>query len=240
MASLAASVAGEVLIVADEFPAMEVLAKSLKQEENIGSTIVGQTNMPASLAKYQAVIVYIHKALKAEPEKAFIKYANDGGKLVLLHHSISSGKKTNELWYGFLGVDLMKKDVNEGGYKWTEGIDMQVVNLAPEHFITTHQVKYESQVPYKSEAATAEKTLPGFDLHDSEVYINHTYAGPRTILLGFKYKDATGKVWMQDRSAWYKPAGKGMVIYIQPGHSVREFEHPTYARIVVNAVIFKP
>ncbi|GAB2587420.1 ThuA domain-containing protein [Spirosoma areae] len=235
-----APTAGEVLIVADEIPAMEVVAKSLKDLEGINSTIVLQTELPASLSQYQAVIVYIHKVLNAGPEKAFIKYAQEGGKLILLHHTLGSGKKVNEQWFTFLGFDLPKKDVNEGGYKYKEDVEMKVVNLAPTHFITSNKVKYESKIPYKRESTGKEEILPGFALHDTEVYLNHTYLTPRTLLLGVVYTDETGKVWMQDRTAWCMRAGKGWLFYAQPGHTAKDFENPFYARILANAVIFQP
>lgn len=216
--------AAEVLIVADEFPAMEILAGRLKQDEGIASKIVKQDEMPAELGKYSALIVYVHKKLADAPAKAMVDYTNDGGKLVALHHSISSGKRENKHWFPFLGVDLPKGDVEQGGYKWTEGVTLQIINLAPQHFITTHKINSQS-----------------FTLEDSEVYLNHTFTGPRTTLLGLKYTDAkSGKTWTQNTAGWLKPSGKGWIIYLMPGHRAEEFRHPAYSRIVVNAVIFKP
>src|SRR5712671_5814144 len=84
--------ARDVLIVADEFPAMEVVAARLKTEENTSAKVVSQKELPDSLKEFEAVAVYIHGALSETAERAFIGYANGGGKLVLLHHSISSGK----------------------------------------------------------------------------------------------------------------------------------------------------
>jgi len=224
--------AAEVLIVADEFPAMEILAGRLKQDEAISSKIVKQDEMPAELGKYSAVVVYVHKKLADAPAKAMVDYTNAGGKLVALHHSISSGKRENKHWLPFLGVDLPKGDVDQGGYKWIEGVTLQLVNLAPDHFITTHKVSYDTR---------DEKQRPGFTLEDSEVYLNHTFTGPRTTLLGLKYTDAkSGKTWMQDRAGWLKPSGKGLIVYLMPGHRAEEFQHPAYSRIVMNAVIFKP
>lgn len=238
--AMAGTRAGEVLILADELPAMEVLARALQDQENIPSTIVQQSEMPESLSPYLAVIVYIHKDLHPKAENAFINYTRQGGKLILLHHTLSTVKKSNAQWFEFLGFDILKKDVNEGGYKWQGDVDMQVVNLAPKHFITSHKVKYEVKLPYKKETATRKKVLPGFSLPNTEVYLNHVYLRPRTILMGFIYRDASGKVWMQDRSAWCMPVGKGWVFYAQPGHTPQDFAHPVYARILVNAVIFQP
>jgi hypothetical protein len=236
----------EVLIVADEIPAMQGVAAHLKTEEGIDSRIVKQTEMPSNLAGYQAVIVYIHLKLDEPAEKAFIAYAQGGGKLIVLHHSISSGKRKNKEWFAFLGITLPEGDVSQGGYKWIEPVTLDFVNLAPDHFITTHKVKYPARIAYKSSETTAKTpTLPGFTLKDSEVYINHEFTAPskatRQILLGFKYADAaTGKVYMQDRAGWIRPAGKGWIIYLLPGHSASDFQDPTYARIVCNAIIYRP
>ena len=65
--------------------------------------------MPASLSAFRAVIVYIHKDIDSKSEKVFIQYAKNGGKLLILHHSISSAKRKNAEWFSFLGVDLPKK-----------------------------------------------------------------------------------------------------------------------------------
>ncbi len=239
---LAPVLGAEVLMVADEFPAMKVLAERLKAEAKVECQIVAQTEMPPALAKFSAVIVYIHRNLNAGPEMAFIEYANQGGKLILLHHSISSGKAANKNWFHFLGVSLPKGDVDQGGYKWIEGVTLEVVNLAPNHFITTNQVKYPGTLVYaSSDRGGGEKSLPGFSLPESEVYLNHTWNGPRTVLLGLKYTDAkSGKTYMQDRAGWYKPAGKGWIFYFMPGHSVKDFENPAYGQMVVNAFKFKP
>lgn len=237
------SLAGDrVLIVADEFPAMEFLAKELKTQEGIESDLVAQDRMPEDLDTYRALIVYIHGTLKPGPEKAFIAYTRGGGRLVALHHSISSGKRKNADWFPFLGIDLLPGDVDQGGYKWTEPATITCVNLAPDHFITTHKVDYPSRIDYTpSDSGTGERAHPGFVLPESEVYLNHTLTEPRTLLLGLKYTDpATGKVWMQDRAGWLKSAGQGLIVYFQPGHSLLDFQQPAYTRIVINAVVYRP
>lgn len=231
--------AQEILIVADEIPAMEVLAKALNVQEKLTAKIVTQTDMPATLTPFRAVIVYIHKDLDSIPEKAFVDYAMNGGKLLCLHHSISSAKRKNKLWFSFLGIDLPKKDVAEGGYKYVGDIDMSVVNLAPTHFITTHKITYASTVGYMREGAQKETQLSGIVLTKTEGFLNHQLLSPRTILLGFKFTDATGKVWQQDRSAWCMPVGKGWLFYSQPGHAVSDFENPIYTQMIANAVNYK-
>jgi hypothetical protein len=233
--------AADVLIVADEFPAMEVLATQLKTEEKLSSQIIKQTEIPSDIAAHKAVVVYIHKQLSAAAEKAFLDYALQGGKLVNLHHSISSGKRTNANWFAQMGITLATGDVDKGGYKWVEGVTLDIVNLNTNHFITTHKVPYAARFPFPAPTGDATLSLPGFTLHESEVYLNHQLKGERTLLLGLRYKDAkTGKQWEQGHAGWYRPTGKGWIYYFLPGHSIREFQDPAYARLVINAIIHKP
>ncbi len=80
-----------VLIVADEFPAMKTLAAKLERGAKAKCTLVEQTAIPADLKPFSTLIVYIHKNIGEPAEKRFIEFAESGGKLILLHHSISSG-----------------------------------------------------------------------------------------------------------------------------------------------------
>ncbi len=232
--------AQEILMVADEFPAMEVLAKGLKTQEGLTSKIIAQTDMPSDLSGFQAVVVYIHKDLNAGSEEAFIQYAKNGGKLIVLHHSISSGKRKNKDWFSFLGLELPKAEEAAPAYEYIDDMNMDIVNLAPGHFITTHKVIYPEKIEYQPEGVSKPKNLPGFNFPKTEVYLNHHLIIPRTILLGFKFTDPEGKEWMQDRSAWWMKAGKGSVFYSQAGHYAEDFAEPTYARILANAVIYSP
>ena len=85
---------------------MEVLAKQIQPRVKESSEITSQDKLPASLGAYKSVIVYIHRDLNEPAEMAFIEYAKNGGNLVLLHHSISSGKRKNKYWFAFLGIQL--------------------------------------------------------------------------------------------------------------------------------------
>ena len=229
-------VTAEVLIVADEFPAMQVVAAKLK-EESVSSKVISQKELPSSLASFDTVVVYIHGALGTNAEDAFIDYTRNGGKLVVLHHSISSGKRKNRHWFSFLGVSLPEGDVSAGGYKWIEGVTWNLVNLNTNHFIMTKGVEY----PKRVESFGERGPLPGFTLEHSEVYLNHVHQEPRTILMGFKYTDLkSGMTYTQDKAGWIKPAAKGWIIYLMPGHTVQDFEDPTYGRIVVNAILYRP
>lgn len=234
----AAFAAGQVLIVADEFPAMEVLAAKLKTAEAIDTKLVKQTEIPADLAQFRAMVVYIHGDMKDAAEKAFIGYARNGGRLILLHHSISSGKRRNQYWTPFVGVNLPFGEFESGGYRWIDPVNLDVVNLAPGHYVTSHNIKYDAKIRYtRSDVEGGEKEYDGFHLEETEVYLNHVFLEPHQILLGLKYKDEkTGKTYMQDRAGWYKRAGKGHLYYFMAGHSVKEFQNPVYVQMVVNSI----
>ncbi|NGO40239.1 ThuA domain-containing protein [Limisphaera ngatamarikiensis] len=230
-----------VLIVADEFPAMEYLAEQCRTREHLDTTIVPQNQLPTDLASHRAVIVYIHRNLDTNAEQAFIRYTRAGGRLIVLHHSISSAKRKNPDWFRFLGVELPQGDVSTGGYKWIEPATVEIVNLAPDHFITSHKVAWPHNIPYRRETGGEEQPLPGMILEQTEVYLNHTLIGPRTPLLGLKYRDpVTGRIWMQDRAGWIRPADSGWIVYFQPGHSIRDFQQPAFTRLILNAILYQP
>lgn len=233
--------AGNVLIVADEMPQMELLVKILKTRANTTAELVKQTDMPADISGYPAVFVFVHHELLESAEKPMVDYANAGGRLIVLHHSISWARAKNKYWFPLLGMRLTPPgDPEQGFYKWIDPVTYTVVNLAPGNYITSHNVKYESKTSYKSsDLGTPEQEYPSFTLKDAEVYLNHMFtdAKDKTILLGFKWQDPkTGKVWMQDRAGWYKKAGKGWVIYLQPGHSITDFDNSAYSQIVLNTL----
>jgi Trehalose utilisation len=234
--------AAEVLIIADEFPAMQTVAAKLKSEENVNARIIAQKELPTSITEFSAVMVYIHGALSPEVEEACIDYTKAGGKLVLLHHSISSGKRKNAHWFSFLGIELPEGEVGKGGYKWIEGVKWDLVNLNPKHFIMTNKVVYTGRINYRRTNAPASgENLAGFTLEHSEVYLNHKHVEPRTLLMGLKFEDQkTGQVYTQETAGWVKPAEKGVIIYLMPGHTTRDFENEAYGRIVLNAVIYQP
>ncbi|HON07285.1 MAG TPA: ThuA domain-containing protein [Verrucomicrobiota bacterium] len=239
MSSLLLTLNADVLIVADEIPAMKTFSEFVKTNADIKCKIVTQSEMPANLDNFSSIIVYIHRNLNESVEKALIDYTLKGGKLIPLHHSISSGKGKNKYWFEFLGVSLPQGDVDNGGYKWIEGVEYDVVNLAEGHFITSNKIKYNDKISFK--VNDGEKELPGFHLADSEVYLNHRLIGNQTLLLGFKYTDKkSGKTYMQSHCGWLKKAEKGLIIYLMPGHSVKEFQNPIYSQIVLNAILFKP
>jgi hypothetical protein len=229
----------EVIIVQDELPQIEVLAKFLREKGNLKVTVTDQKSFPENLSAYQAVIVFIHKNLEEKTEKSIINYTKEGGRLICLHHSISSKKAQNKFYFDFLGMRLGKGSIETGGYQY-KASGWSLVNLNPQHFITNSGVNWGDKIPYtSSDYPSAEGWYPSIAFKkDSEVFINHKFTDGRekVVLCGIVYKDGeTGKTYMQDRGAWIKKQGKGTIFYFMPGHAVSDYENANVTQIILNA-----
>ena len=234
----------EVLIIQDERPQMEVLTEFLTEKGKLSVTIVDQQSRPEQLSSYEAVIVFVHKDLYEQTERAIIDYTKAGGRLICLHHSISRKKAENKFYFDFLGVQLNKGPMEDGGYAW-KAASWTLVNLNRRHYITNHKIEWKEQVKYtSSDQPSVEKAYPGIGLkEDSEVFVNHRFTDGRqkTVLCGLIYTDKpTGKTYMQDRGAWTRRQGKGTIVYLMPGHCVSDYQNQNIAQMVMNAVNWKP
>lgn len=240
----------EVLIVQDERPQVEVLADFLEEKGKLNVTMVEQDALPEDLSAYKAVLMFIHGDLGETTEEKIIDYTERGGRLVLLHHSISSGKASNEHYFDFLGIHLdnpeaSSEPVEPGeGYGWRHDVPLTLVNLHSSHYITTHEVDWDEEAAYaSSDAPSIEAEYPAITLEDSEVYLNHKFADGRekTVLLGMKYyDDRVDTLFMQDRAGWIKEQGAGEVIYFMPGHVASDYEHPGIAQMILNSIEWQP
>lgn len=240
--------AGSILIVMDERPQMEAVGQFLKMKAGIESLIVDQKQLPQDWSGFRAVIGYIHGRLEEATEIKFIDYTKKGGRLVLLHHSISSGKARNRHFFDFLGIQLTEPQkarepsVSGGHYAWRDPIEQVVVNLHPDHYITSHEVQWPERVRYSSsDLPSSELDWPALTLRNSEVYVNHKFTDGRakTVLLGFKWTDErNGQQYMQDRTGWYRRQGAGWVFYLQPGHSTEELRIPAVSQMILNAIVW--
>jgi hypothetical protein len=240
--------AQKVLIIQDELPQMTVLEKFLIEKGKIDVQIVDQETLPANLSVFNAVIVYLHKKLFEPTELAIIDYTKNGGYLILLHHSISSGKAENKYYFDFLGIKLdnpkQSKDPVEpgGGYGWVHPITMTLVNLNKNHYITSNNIDWDTTIDYKpSDRPSVEDKYPAIVLDNTEVYMNHKFTDGRekTVLIGLYFFDKRNdKYFVQDRVAWIKEQGKGKIFYLMPGHSKEEFENENISQLVLNAVVW--
>jgi len=156
----------------------------------------------------------------------------------VLHHSISSGKRVNRYWFDFLQIRLPKEPLDQGGYAYRDPVTVQMVNLAPGHYITTHHIAWPEQITY----GPSTEPVAAVTLRHTEVYLNHQFTeeGKKTVLCGFKYVDEeTGRSYQQDRAAWLQKADKGLVFYFMFGHKNNDFENPLVMQMILNGVNYK-
>ena len=237
----------KVLIIQDELQQMEVLTNFLTtNQKNLEIDIAKQKNLPEDLTVYHAIILYLHFRLHENTENKVIEYTKNGGRLIVLHHSISSGKAKNKNFFPFLGVQLDGTDNSRdpelpgGGYVWIEGVTFTLINLDPGHCVINYNVDWGEKINYTpSDIAPAASAYPTISLHDSEVYLNHKFTDgkDKTILMGMKFYDIRNdQLFMQDRASWYKTAEKGDIFYFMPGHSSREFENKNFSQMILNAI----
>jgi hypothetical protein len=234
----------QVLIIQDELPQMKALAGFLQAKGSLAVTIRDQASLPQDLSAYRAVLVFIHKDLREPTEKAIIDYTQKGGRLICLHHSISRAKAANKFYFDFLGVRLDQGPAATGGYAY-KASDWSLVNLNPRHYITSFQVDWGPATAYTpSDAPSVEGTYPSIHLgDDSEVFINHKFTDGREkiVLCGLVYQDKeTNRTYMQDRGAWIKPQGKGIIIYFMPGHAASDYRKSCITQMILNAVWWTP
>ncbi|OHB76019.1 MAG: hypothetical protein A2Z25_22245 [Planctomycetes bacterium RBG_16_55_9] len=233
----------KVLIIQDERPQMDVLAKFLEEKGKLSVTIADQQSFDKKLSPYKAVVVFIHKDLHEQTERVIIDYTQASGRLVCLHHSISSKKAENKFYFDFLGVQLNKGPMEEGGYAY-KASSWTFVNLNSKHYITNHKIDWNDEVTYTcSDQPGVEKLYPCTRFkEDSEVFVNHRFTDGRdkTVLCGLIYTNkATGKTYMQDRAGWIKSQGKGTIVYLMPGHCVSDYQNERIAQMVLNAVTWE-
>ncbi len=234
----------EVLVIQDELPQMKVLASFLQEKGRLSVTIRDQASLPRDLSAYRAVLVFIHRDLQDTTEKAIIDYTQKGGRLICLHHSISRVKAANKFYFGFLGVRLDQGPMAAGGYAY-KASGWSLVNLNPRHYITSFQVDWTQTTAYTpSDAPSVEGTYASIRLaDDSEVFINHKFTDGRekAVLCGLVYHDKeANRTYMQDRGAWIKEQGKGIIIYFMPGHTASDYQKNGISQMILNAIRWTP
>jgi type 1 glutamine amidotransferase len=234
--------AAPVYIVHDTPAPMQTLAAGLQKlgyDIRLEQQPAFRTHMRSIHAK--ALFMYVHDTFDADVEQALIEWTENGGRLIVLHHGMASARMRNAHWPDFMGVRILARDDAQYPWKVFRGT-FQVVNLRPDHWITSNGVDWPKKTRYgPSDSPSSAQELPSFDLPDTELFHNQLFTDGRrkTVLLGMK-GEVEGRTIMQDRAGWLMPAGKGWVIYFQMGHEARDFENASYLQMIVNALEWKP
>jgi hypothetical protein len=151
--------------------------------------------LPDSLSSYRAVIVYIHGDIEPSSEQAFIEYAKEWGKLILLHHTIGSSKRKNKVWFPFLNITLPARGLGGWRLQLSRACLLRDCQSCTGNYVTSYKVHYDEKVPYSNLLTGVRELASGIRFADTEVYLNHELKGQRTILLGlsgFREHSANG------------------------------------------------
>ena len=182
--------AASVLLVADEWPAMEILEEHLAAN---GFTVekCEQEEMPEDLSGYHAILNYVHGRFHDEPAQAMIDYANDGGRLILLHHGINSGQVRTKGWLDFVGFVLDKKRT---GYLCFTGDTHKDVNWTARITDRSGDLPGRRNEPHQARRPYGCKDrrvgITSFDLQDRR-RVRKQASGKRKIWFGSSYGVAT-------------------------------------------------
>ena len=226
--------------MSDEWLPMHQLARLLNPDGHYNIDSVDQINIPEDIHQYQYVLMYVHKTLERNVEAQLIQYANNGGKLIVLHHGLASAKMKNPDWLNIMGIELFPSD--DPQYPWCvlSNTTHTMVNLYPGHFITSNRISYQKVFHFESDYTDVlHGTYPEFDLSDTEVFLNQRFTenSDRTILFGFVAGDGTT---MQPTSGWYKKVGGGWLFYYQAGHRPEDFSNNNFLQVILNTLEWKP
>jgi len=199
----------------------------------------------------EGVAIVVNYLTSSDSAAAIVSHIEkQGGRVICLHHMISSCKAKNKFYFNFLCIRLdnpaeSRNPTTPGsGYAWRHPVDMMIVNVNPEYYVTTHNIRWPWKIAYKpSDEPSMEKEYPAFEMKDTEFYVNHKFTDGRvkTVLLGFKCTDdRNGITYMKDRAAWIKKQDKGRIIYFKVGHSTEDFNNPILCQLLLNAVLWTP
>ena len=234
------AIAAPIYLVHDEAGPMETLSRLL-QAHGYAAKAENETDFRKEMQTVtpRVMFLYVHGVLKPDLEDYIISFARGGGRLIILHHGLASAKAQNLKYMDFLGMSITR----DAPPKWTVARGaVELVNLNPGHYVTTHNVVYSGTVSYRSsDSPSVDQSLPAIEFADTEAFLNmmFTDAHRKTVLFGVRVQTSDG-IQMQDRGGWMMRTGKGCVFYFQPGHFAKDFENPQYLQILLNAIEWTP
>ena len=229
----------KLFLSADEWDPLAPL-QAFVQQQGHQLTCFSETDRHDHLAGFDAGFMYIHKPLESKVERALLAYANNGGRLIVLHHGISSSNLKNPDWLRFVGIHLEAPDAVSHPWKVESNSEHALINLNPGHYVTTNGVEYVDSRQYtSSDSPSASADYEAVVFVSTEFFRNQHIADGRekTVLFGSRCEVAdTGEIVMQDRGGWFKRTGSGWLFYFQPGHVAGDFETRAYLQILHNCL----
>ncbi len=187
--------------------------KSFQDQNDIETNVVYQ---PAAFDKGRlngtdVVVDYsMVQEISNEAKANLRRYLESGKGLVLMHHVIAGYQDWTWWWKEVLGGHYILKPSDGKLSSYKEGVRIFTKTVAP-HPVT--------------------RGIPPMVIWD-EVYKNMWISPDVKVLVRTNHPDSDGPV------VWISPYKKARVVYIQLGHGPRAHNHPTFQRLVRNAILW--
>jgi hypothetical protein len=182
--------AAEPVYLVHDTPAPMKTFSGLLQKRGYDARAEDQRQFRAHMGrlKTSTIMMYVHDNFDDAIESFLVQWTEAGGRLIVVHHGMASARMKNKMWPDFLGVRIQARDHPVYPWKVLRGT-FQVVNLRPDHWVTTHDVQWPSRTKYTpSDTPSMEQDLPSFELPDTELFHNQLFSDSRrkTVLPGMK------------------------------------------------------
>ncbi len=169
-----------------------------------------------SLAEYDAMVFYdTYQAISQTEKAAFLRLFDRGIGCVFLHHALVSHQEWPE-YERIVGgryhhASYVKDGKKYGPSTYRHDQDFTVVIVDPMHPVT--------------------RGMSDFTIHD-ETYINYQIFKTSTPLLRTDYRDS-GEI-----IGWTNGYRRSRVVYLQPGHDLNAYLHPSFRSLVHKAILW--
>ena len=138
-------------VVGDEPIPMQALKRVLESGSHQVTLFEQKEFASSGGQKPAAILMYVHGELEESVGKRLIAFTREGGRLVILHHGIASAKNKSPYWMEFVGMEILPKNAPEYPWAVIYGVELESVNLAQGHPVTTQHVNYTTTTYSRSE-----------------------------------------------------------------------------------------
>lgn len=194
------------------------IVRELRRNENIELIVRDFDDDPAiftqqSLAGVDAVLMYHRDNVADRQERdALLEFLDNGGGVVVLHHSIANYPDWDDWWRGHVGgLYVLSGDEESPASRYFAGFEGVAVKTR------SHPVTRRFNIAWR--------------------YMDESYEGlwiskDVTPLL------RTTAFGSDELLAWVGPSERGRVVYIQPGHGDRIMREPIYLNLLEDALVW--
>ncbi len=169
---------------------------------------------PQAAAGYDVVVLYDSwQAIDAKARADFLDVLRAGKGLVAMHHCLGSYDEWDE-FHQVIGGRFLHKDTTIDGKLWKKS--------TYEHGVRMHVKVADANHPVT-------RGVTDFDIVDETYGGVETQADSHPLL-------TTDQPGNMPAVCWWRRHGRARVVYLELGHDHQAYEHPSYRKLVANAI----